>query len=150
MHRYYASRLSASCVSSVKICVLRWSTGDLQVLSELKSAGVAHHRLDKGCSRGTCTEIIEAIVCWALGADTPSSDPNIPMRLGSDESSRVLWLCGTTGAGNSSIHRSCAKCVFDERNESYYNFDKNKPLAKLTNLFSRPRRPRQHSEAAPC
>jgi hypothetical protein len=107
------------------------------VLSELKYAPEAHHRLDKGCLRGTRTEIIDAIVCWALGADTPSSDPNIPMMLSSDESSRVLWLCGMAGTGKSSILRSCAKRVSDlERKGSYYGFDKNKPLANLTNLFS--------------
>jgi hypothetical protein len=121
---------------SVKACILRWSTGDWQVLSELNYAPEAHHDLDKGCLPGTRTEIIDAIVRWAVGADTPS-DSRGSMTLNSNESSRVLWLCGTAGAGKSSILRSCAKLVSDlERKGSYYGFDKNKPLANLTNLFS--------------
>jgi hypothetical protein len=129
--------VSASCMSSVEICVLRWSTGDLQVLSEIKYAPEAHHPLNKGCLPGTRTEIIDAVVRWAVGADTPAVDSNGSIPLSSKESSRVLWLCGLVGAGKSSILRSCAKRVSDlERMGSYYGFDKNKPIANLTNLFS--------------
>jgi hypothetical protein len=107
------------------------------VLSELNYTSKAHHDLDKGCLDGTRTEIIDAIVHWALGADMPSSDPSDSITLGSNESSRVLWLCGVAGAGKSSILRSCAKRVSElERRGSYYGFDKNQPLANLTNLFS--------------
>jgi hypothetical protein len=107
------------------------------VLSELNYTSQAHHDLDKGCLEGTRIEIIDAIVCWALGADTPLSDASNPITLISNESSRVLWLCGTAGAGKSSILRSCAKRISEvERKGAYYGFDKNEPRANLTNLFS--------------
>jgi hypothetical protein len=107
------------------------------VLNELKYAPEAHHDLDQGCLQGTRTEIIDAIVRWAIGADTASVDSSGAITLSSNDSSRVLWLCGTAGAGKSSILRSCAKRVSElERTGSYYGFDKNKPTADLTNLFS--------------
>jgi hypothetical protein len=122
---------------SFKTCILRWYTGDFQVLNELKYAPEAHHDLDQGCLQGTRTEIIDAVVRWAIGADTPSVDSSGTITLSSNESSRVLWLCGTAGAGKSSILRSCAKRVSDlERKGSYYGFDENKASANLTNLFS--------------
>jgi hypothetical protein len=120
-----------------KSCVLRWSTGDWQVLSEINYSREAHHALDNGCLPGTRTEIINTILCWALGGNLPLSDASSPIKLSSNESSRVLWFCGTAGAGKSSILRSCAKRASDhERKGSYYGFDKNQPLANLTNLFS--------------
>jgi hypothetical protein len=124
-------------MSSVKMCFLRWCAGEFQVLSELNYTSKAHHDLDKGCLDGTRAEIIDAIVHWALGADTSPSDPSNSITSSSNESSRVLWLCGVAGAGKSSILRSCAKRVSElERKGSYYGFDRNQPLANLTNLFS--------------
>jgi hypothetical protein len=107
------------------------------VLNELKYAPEAHHDLDEGCLQGTRTEIVDAIVRWAMGADTPPIDSSGAITLSSNDSSRVLWLCGTAGAGKSSILRSCAKRLSElERTGSYYGFNKNKPTADLTNLFS--------------
>jgi hypothetical protein len=128
-------------MSSVEICVLRWSTGDLQVLSllsEIKYMPEAHHPLDKACLAGTRTKIIDTIVHWALGADMLPVDLNRSIPLSSKESSCVLWLCGLAGAGKSSILRSCTKHIFDLKHMGlYYGFDKNKPLAtNLTSLFS--------------
>jgi hypothetical protein len=120
-----------------QVRVLRWSTGDLQVLSELNYTSKANHDLDKGCLEGTRTEIIDAIVHWALGADVPSSVTSNSRTLSLNESSRVLWLCGTAGAGKSSILRSCAERVRElGRMGSYYGFSKNEADANLTNLFS--------------
>jgi hypothetical protein len=123
-------------MSSVKTCILRWFTGDLQVFSELKYAPEAHHDLDKACLPGTCTEIIDAIVHWAVGADM-LADSSSSLPLDSKESSCVLWLCNMAGAGKSLILHSCMKHTSDlDHKGSYYGFDKNKPLANLTNLFS--------------
>jgi hypothetical protein len=66
----------------------------MHVLREVKYAPEAHHDLDQGCLLGTRSEIIDAIVRWAVGADTPSFDPSTSdsTTLSSNETSRVLWL----------------------------------------------------------
>lgn len=102
----------------------------------MRYAPEAHHPLDNRCLPGTRMEIIEAILQWAVGADVPISTTN-QLMLPYNESSRVLWICGTAGSGKTSILRSCAANIKTmSRGGVYYGFDKNKPAVSISALFS--------------
>lgn len=105
----------------------------------MKYAPAAHHDLDDDdlCKAGTRVEVIDAIVRWAMGADSPTINQGTSVRSGSQAPSRILWLCGPAGAGKSTILRSCARQIDDiKRMGAYYGFDKNRPVADIASMFS--------------
>lgn len=118
-----------------------------QVLADLHYNADAQPDLENGCLQGTRVEVIDAIVRWAIGADEMPSSLSIPVPHPkdkstsfppcSDESSRVLWICGLAGTGKSSIWRSVAARLDQmDRLGAYYAFSASHATANPSNLFS--------------
>ena len=110
---------------------------DRQLLSEVKFAGKAYDDdSGKRCLDGTRTEIIEAIVQWAMHAVSPDTKDQIGgvPKL----SARILWLCGVAGSGKSRISRSVAARLHKlQRLGSLYCCDyKNRETLNPRSLFS--------------
>jgi len=92
--------------------------------------------VEERCLDGTRTEIIDAIVRWAVHADSPNAKEQTGRVLKS--SARVLWLCGVAGSGKSRISRSVAARLQKlQRLGSLYCCDyKNKASLNPDSLFS--------------
>ena len=99
-------------------------------------ASQAFGDLEDRCLDGTRTEIIDAIMRWALDADSPVSEEQLIKTPKS--SARVLWLCGVAGSGKSRISRSvAARLQMLQRLGSLYCCDyKNKKSLNPSSLFS--------------
>ena len=99
-------------------------------------ASQAFGDVEQRCLDGTRTEIIDAIMRWALHADSPDGDGQIVKTPKS--SARVLWLCGVAGSGKSRISRSvAARLQMLQRLGSLYCCDyKNKTSLNPSSLFS--------------
>lgn len=80
----------------------------MQVLDKMSYAPAAHHNLDRCCLPGTRMEIIESIVYWATGAQLPQNEARQWGSWVPNPNARVLWVCGMSGAGKSTIIRSVA------------------------------------------
>lgn len=78
--------------------------GEIQFAEEAKRALTEDAR---GCLEGTRTEVVDAIVNWAIGGDPPANPPSYLKAL--VPQTRVLWLCGLAGEGKSSIAIAVAK-----------------------------------------
>ena len=91
----------------------------------------------KQCLDGTRTEIIEAILQWAMHAVSPPDTKNQISRV-PKLSARVLWLCGVAGSGKSRISRSVAARLHKlQRLGSLYCCDyKNRETLNPRSLFS--------------
>lgn len=73
----------------------------------MEYAREAHRNLDDGCLPGTRMEVIDTIVHWAARAALPLAEPG-EWRHELNPDARVLWVCGVSGAGKSTIMRSVA------------------------------------------
>lgn len=78
--------------------------GKIQFAKEAKRALTEDAQ---GCIPGTRTEVVDAIVNWAIGGDPPADRPSYLKGL--VPQTRVLWLCGLLGEGKSSIAIAVAK-----------------------------------------
>lgn len=83
-----------------------------ELLGKMKFAPEANRALTEdaaGCLDGTRTEVVDAIVNWAIGGDPPTDPPSYLKALVPE--TRVLWVCGLAGEGKSSIATTVAKRV---------------------------------------
>jgi len=79
----------------------------LDFLNEVAFTTQASGDVEERCLDGTRTEIIDAIVSWAVHAESPDAKERIG-RMQPRSSAQVLWLCGVAGSGKSRISRSVA------------------------------------------
>lgn len=100
------------------------------VLGDLVYAD-ARQDVDKGCLTGTCEEVLDAILGWAAQATPPSPrEGSVVGGIAYTADSRVLWVCGLSGSGKSTIARSVATRLKDlGRLGSYYAFDEARQAA---------------------
>ncbi|KAF8312712.1 hypothetical protein DL93DRAFT_2042467, partial [Clavulina sp. PMI_390] len=88
------------------------------------------------CLSGTRTDILDAIVTWAVGGKQPAMcEPYLQIL---DPDQQMLWLYGVAGSGKSSIAMSVGRAL-DGLNMlgSYYGFTTaNRAALSPSNLFS--------------
>lgn len=105
----------------------------------------AQPEIDDICLPGTRTEVIDAIVQWAIGAESMVASDDAPVEslpqsaiaLRSDDTSRVLWVCGVAGSGKSAIWRTVASRLEEtHRLGARYVFSANRAATKPSNLFA--------------
>lgn len=114
-------------------------TDTRQVLGEMKYAPEAHHVLNDSsiCLPGTRMEVVEAVVHWAACATLPHAEPG-EWRPDLNPAARVLWVCGVSGAGKSTIIRSVAARLRElGRLGAFYGFsDTTRATTNPNTLFS--------------
>ena len=108
-----------------------------RLLDQMAYATIARGDLLKGCLPGTRTEVIEAIIGWALDIDLPY-DPSAIGQKPPDSSARILWVCGPAGCGKTRVSRSVAAQLegLGRLGSLYCCDDKNKAVLHQGNLFS--------------
>lgn len=108
------------------------------ILSDLKYAEDARLNIKKGCLPGTRTETINGIMFWASQADRDLTDISEWGFPSYRAESRVLWICGLSGSGKTSIARSVADRLQEmERLGSYFSFSKTTTLSSLFSTVAR-------------
>lgn len=104
----------------------------------MRYAPEAHHSLNGSdvCLPGTRVEVIDAIVHWAARAALPVTPDQWQPALNHD--ARVLWVCGLSGAGKSTILRSVAARLKElGRLGAFYGFkDATQATTNPSTLFS--------------
>lgn len=85
------------------------------------------------CLAGTRTEVIDAVLRWAIGSDQARGE----VKLQGNADSRVLWMCGQSGAGKSTVWRSLASHIGAlGRPTTQYAFRANTDAHNPSYLFS--------------
>lgn len=91
----------------------------------------ARRDIEGVCLPGTREEVLDAILGWAAQATSRSTLADLPKNnLAYSPESRVLWVCGLSGSGKSTIARSVAARLSEiGRLGSFYAFDESRQAA---------------------